>query len=215
VQKHNEASKQTATCVEAFVEISDPAALQKYCSMYDSLQLVLEALEQVGTAVVEDEADKVENAKVQLDMKVEIKNELEADQEMFQRYLEANAVAFLGLKGKCASLVHGKYEYRVCFDGQVTQKDMDTHGNTRLGNFHAVEQDQETAQTVLHFTEGENCWNHGPRVVDVHVACGAEMRVLSAAEPSTCVYTIQMEEPAACSPFWAEKLGLPLNEEAN
>jgi len=210
VLKHNEASKQTDTCAEAYVEISDPAALQRYCNIYDNIRPLIDALENVSKDALNGEKEKVEQAKVQLDMKVEVKNALEADQQKFQQYLEADAVAFLGLK-ECASLVHGKYEYRVCFDGQVTQKDLDSQGSTRLGNFDKVEQDTETAQTVLHFTGGDHCWNHGARVADVHVSCGEESRVLSCAEPSTCVYTIQMASPAACSRKWAEKLGLPVD----
>ena len=205
-QIYNEASKASHTCVEAYTEITDPQMLEKYCSIYSTLQSLVEDIEAVAAA---DNAIalELEAAKGDLEQKSDMLSSVTTAQERYHVYLGTKTTAFLGLKGECAKFVHGKYEYSVCFDRDVTQKDMESHGATRLGGFSNAEVDEE-GKTALHFTDGAHCWNHGPRVATVFVTCGEFTKILSAHEPSTCVYEIDMESPAACNAIWAKKWGL-------
>ena len=44
----------------------------------------------------------------------------------------------------------------------------------------------------------------------VRVTCGAETVLLSAREPTTCAYLLEMKSPAACTPLFARESGLDL-----
>jgi protein kinase C substrate 80K-H len=59
-----------------------------------------------------------------------------------------------------------------------------------------------SGNTILKYTNGQHCWNHGPREAKVVVSCGSSTRLLTAAEPHTCSYEFTMEDPAACTAAW-------------
>ena len=110
-------------------------------------------------------------------------------------------VEFLALRDKevCLETVDGKFTYSVCVMQKVTQREAEG-GEVELGNFLSIEPHAETGGAVMHFNNGAHCWGiNEPRKADVFVVCGAEDKLLSATEPSTCYYTFQMESPVACT----------------
>ena len=116
-------------------------------------------------------------------------------------------LAYLHLKDQCFSTIDGKFTYNVCVMKTVSQKETDGHNDVTLGKFDSIS-DDDKGNVIMHFTEGQHCWNHGDRKADVTIRCGKENKLLSATEPSTCFYTLEFESPAACSTTFAELNGL-------
>ena len=116
-------------------------------------------------------------------------------------------LAFLALKGQCFEQKDGKFTYSMCTLGDITQRDGDSSHGTRLGSFASIE-DGPAGAYVMRFTEGDHCHAFGARKADVAVTCGADNRLLSASEPSTCHYSFVLETPAACTDTFAEANGL-------
>lgn len=114
---------------------------------------------------------------------------------------------YLHLKDQCFPTIDGKFTYNVCVMKTVTQKE--THGNNdvTLGKFDSIS-DDDKGNVIMHFTEGDHCWNHGNRKADVTIRCGKENKLISATEPSTCFYTLEFESPAACSEKFADFNGI-------
>eukprot|EP00606_Chrysophyceae_sp_TOSAG23-5_P000757 GSChrysophyteH2.ASY1.ANO1.1333.1 assembled CDS len=123
-----------------------------------------------------------------------------------------DALAFLALKNGCFSLHHQKYEYKVCFGagGVTSQRDTENDSQTTLGTFSDISFDNKSGQTELSYTDGTHCWNHGARIAHVMIKCGSSTVLESVAEPSTCLYHLEMQSPAACSELVRELWGLDL-----
>ena len=51
----------------------------------------------------------------------------------------------------------------------------------------------------MRYTKGRKCWGAGEREATVTVRCGLENKLSDIHEPSTCIYTMILETPAACS----------------
>ena len=102
------------------------------------------------------------------------------------------------LKDKCYSTKAGKYTYEVCVFGSATQKEGDSKGGTGLGKFEGVEYEEESGKRILKWTNGVKCWNGPNRSATAYITCGAKTKVLSADEPDTCRYVLQMESHIAC-----------------
>ena len=112
------------------------------------------------------------------------------------------------LRDSCHSVQEGKYEYEICIFGRATQK---AHGNksgTQLGRWSGIKVDEETGMRTMEWTRGAQCWNGPERSATVHVTCGAENKVLSAEEPDTCRYVLEMESYVACDDEYKERHGL-------
>lgn len=118
---------------------------------------------------------------------------------------------------KCFEGEQGKYVYEVCMFGAASQKDKGaTSGSgTNLGMWReAVTENatdhngQEYQQRVWKWEGGLKCWNGPQRSATAYVTCGAETRVLSADEPDTCRYVLQMESPLACDDEFRSRHGL-------
>jgi hypothetical protein len=60
----------------------------------------------------------------------------------------------------------------------------------------------------VHFDDGDYCGSFGPRSADMFVMCGADNRIVSVFEPSTCYYLIEFESPLGCTMSLAEELGV-------
>ena len=102
------------------------------------------------------------------------------------------------LRDKCFSVVAGKYKYEVCMFGAAAQKEGDAKSGTSLGQWERATYDEETGQRILSWENGVKCWNGPKRSATAYVTCGAETKVLSADEPDTCRYVLQMESHIAC-----------------
>lgn len=83
----------------------------------------------------------------------------------------------------------------------------DGGGSVTLGRYSSIK-DTENGGATMHFDQGQHCHAFGARTADVHVTCGAENRLLSASEPSTCYYSFKFESPAACTEKFAVSNGI-------
>ena len=102
------------------------------------------------------------------------------------------------LKDKCFSVKAGKYTYEACIFGSAAQKEGDEKSGTSLGQWDSSSYEEETGKRILKWTNGIKCWNGPHRSATAYVTCGAETKVLSADEPDTCRYVLQMESHIAC-----------------
>jgi hypothetical protein len=102
------------------------------------------------------------------------------------------------LKNACFTVTEGKYDYEVCIYGQATQKDKGASHGTSLGNWKGMALDEESGERVMLWENGQQCWNGPQRSAKVFVRCGAETKLLSADEPNTCTYVLEMESHIAC-----------------
>lgn len=111
------------------------------------------------------------------------------------------------LANKCFDVEAGKYTYEVCVFGQAKQKD-DSGGGTGLGTFTRMDRDQETGQRMLLWENGQKCWNGPHRSATVYLTCGPDNKVLTADEPDTCRYVLQMESYIPCDDEYKQRMGL-------
>lgn len=105
---------------------------------------------------------------------------------------------FFMLKDTCHTVTAGKYDYEVCVDGKATQKDKGAKSGTSLGKWQGMSVEKETGKRVMKWENGQKCWNGPARSATVYVTCGAETKLLSAEEPDTCTYVLEMESYIAC-----------------
>ncbi len=111
------------------------------------------------------------------------------------------------LANKCFDVEAGKYTYEVCVFGQAKQKE-ESGGGTGLGKYTRMDRDEATGQRVLYWENGQKCWNGPHRSATVYLTCGSENKVLSADEPDTCRYVLQMESYIACDEEYKQRMGL-------
>jgi hypothetical protein len=121
--------------------------------------------------------------------------------------LHKDHLEFLALKNECFDMRDSHYTYTVCVMKNVVQKDDDSSSRVTLGDFDELEE-QEDGSRKLIFSNGQYCHAFGARSASVIVKCGAESKVLTAREPTTCAYLFEMESPAACTQKFAEVNGL-------
>jgi protein kinase C substrate 80K-H len=112
-------------------------------------------------------------------------------------------------KDACLSVEAGKYIYEVCVFGDAKQKERDGgDSGTDLGHWEGIFVDEETGERVMKWTNGARCWNGPLRSAVVHLTCGTENKVLSAEEPETCLYKLQMESYMACDEAFKARFDL-------
>eukprot|EP00011_Vannellida_sp_DIVA3-517-6-12_P007673 CAMPEP_0114611814 /NCGR_PEP_ID=MMETSP0168-20121206/4308_1 /TAXON_ID=95228 ORGANISM="Vannella sp., Strain DIVA3 517/6/12" /NCGR_SAMPLE_ID=MMETSP0168 /ASSEMBLY_ACC=CAM_ASM_000044 /LENGTH=410 /DNA_ID=CAMNT_0001822795 /DNA_START=189 /DNA_END=1421 /DNA_ORIENTATION=- len=68
-------------------------------------------------------------------------------------------------------------------------------GSTSLGKWEGWTDNKKG----MKYTHGRKCWNAGDRETTVSVVCGSKNEILDVEEPNTCVYTMTLATPAACS----------------
>jgi hypothetical protein len=112
------------------------------------------------------------------------------------------------LRNDCLDVIAGKYIYEVCLFGKASQKEKGGHSSTSLGNWRGIEIDEATGDRLLKWENGLKCWNGPSRSATVHVTCGAETKMISAEEPDTCRYVLEMEAPFACDDGLKARLAL-------
>lgn len=153
-----------------------------------------------------------------------------------QEGAEDSTTAYLALRNQCFDTNDGKFSFHVCIFDTITQKEVTGHNTVTIGKYDHMDFDGKTGGVVLHYTGkyslvlcvwvicvvmvgdvytyvcgmlgGQNCWGHGPRAGELHVTCGQENRVIDASEPSTCVYVLKMQSPAACTTYYAQTQGI-------
>lgn len=111
------------------------------------------------------------------------------------------------IKDECFDVVAGKYIYEICLFGKAAQKDVDKPkaAGTSLGQWTKATKETKTDRQGHEYTErvwkwekGTKCWNGPQRSATAYVKCGSETVVLSADEPDTCRYVMQVASPVAC-----------------
>lgn len=132
----------------------------------------------------------------------------EADEAFSLLKANANYTEYLAIDEDCFTTVDSHFTYKVCMLKEVTQKDNDNdHSEVTLGLFHNVKSDKKGGH-VIRYKDGTHCHAFGARSAKVVVTCGAENKLLSAREPATCSYLLEMTSPAACTPQFALENGL-------
>jgi Glucosidase II beta subunit-like protein/Glucosidase II beta subunit-like len=126
------------------------------------------------------------------------------------------------LADQCFSVDAGKYTYETCIFGKATQRDIGQKaGGTGLGDWKGIfvnkDEDNDGGSSssshggqrrVMKWDGGIKCWNGPQRSATVHVTCGAETKLISADEPDTCRYVMQMESHIACDDAYRIAHGL-------
>jgi protein kinase C substrate 80K-H len=111
------------------------------------------------------------------------------------------------LADKCYDVLAGKYTYEVCIFGGAVQKE-GSGGGTSLGHWKGTDRDPETGDRMLLWTDGQKCWNGPKRSATVYVTCGSETKLISADEPETCTYVLEMTSHIACDDEYKSRQGL-------
>ncbi len=115
-----------------------------------------------------------------------------------------NRLAFLAVKGESYEVNDGKFAYTINMLQDVRQKEIDGYNSVNLGNFESIEESEEHGFSYkMKFKNGQYCHAFGPRSAEVTVVCGVKNVLKSAAEPSTCFYSLLLESPVACTDDFA------------
>jgi len=151
---------------------------------------------------LQTKVDELEDKKEERDNeKKEIENSVKDISSLVQGAEEArfgNDGELYAMKDKCFAVKAGKYTYELCVFGSAAQKEGNAKSGTGLGEWEGIEYDNQTGSRILKWTNGAKCWNGPKRSATAYVTCAAETKVLSADEPDTCRYVMQMESHIAC-----------------
>lgn len=109
---------------------------------------------------------------------------------------------FMPLSEECFTIRQKQYTYEFCPFKSMYQKE--GSGSTSLGRFEGWKQNSD--ELIMEFRNGQRCWNGPARSADVAMICGSKNELISADEPSTCVYTFSFRTPAACDEVSLERL---------
>jgi protein kinase C substrate 80K-H len=126
---------------------------------------------------------------------------------------------FRALKDQCISVDSGEYEYELCWLSSTTQKSKKGSGNTGLGQFvrfgkTAVDEDLPAdgrglgsgERWVLHYENGQHCWNGPSRSTQVVLACAEKDEIWKVVEAEKCTYRYEVGTAAVCdAPAGTEK----------
>ncbi|KAM7486439.1 hypothetical protein LguiA_002448 [Lonicera macranthoides] len=99
---------------------------------------------------------------------------------------------FYSYYGRCLESKQNKYVYKICPFKQATQEE--GHSTTRLGNWEKF----EDSYRIMHFSNGDKCWNGPDRSLKVRLRCGLKNEVTDVGEPSRCEYEALLSTPAVC-----------------
>lgn len=168
----------------------------------DVLQKMAEEWDPALDEPLRSKLDELEEKKKRLDKEQkDIENSMDELNDLVEGAKESRFGIdgeLYALKDTCSSVKAGKYTYELCFFESAAQKEGDAKSGTGLGQWEGVEHDDETGSRILKWTKGAKCWNGPQRSATAYVTCGAETKVLSADEPDTCRYVMQMESHIAC-----------------
>ena len=117
------------------------------------------------------------------------------------------------LRDSCHNIEAGKYTYEVCLFGAASQKEGAGRG-TDLGKWTGARFDDNDGRRVWTWENGAKCWNGPQRSATVYVTCGQENRIVSAEEPDTCRYVLEMESYIACDEAYRDRHNLQTQVES-
>jgi len=122
-----------------------------------------------------------------------------------QAYLDDK---WLGLADTCVEAREPQYTYRGCIFEKAAQVDNGAGHETNLGRWKGFSPDM----TKVIFDNGDFCANAPQRSFTLSLKCGKDTRAWGASEPSTCVYTAEMESPIACNESGLKELETELEK---
>lgn len=172
----------------------------------DVLHLVFSPLRNILATSVSDLEERqrvLDVDKASLEGKLESLNDTiggRDDHDTFKGELHA-------LKDSCYTVTEGKYDYEVCIFGKAVQKakGASSGSGTSLGRWKGMSIDDASGDRVMKWINGQKCWNGPERSATAIVRCGAETKLLSAEEPDTCSYLLEMESHIACDDAYFKK----------
>ena len=140
-------------------------------------------------------AEKARKEYTEFDLKLFKANE---EKTMLKKWLENDYgpdSVFAALEGNCLEFSDREYTYKMCPFDKVTQKSKDGGSDTGLGKWG----NWEEGHKIMHYTDGARCWNGPARSTKVHLICGSENELISAAEPNRCEYQMTFRTPTVCT----------------
>uniref|UniRef100_A0A1X7TLQ0 Glucosidase 2 subunit beta n=1 Tax=Amphimedon queenslandica TaxID=400682 RepID=A0A1X7TLQ0_AMPQE len=130
------------------------------------------------------------------------KRDIEGKRNERQKYLNidfGDNQQFAPLYQQCYEFTDREYTYKLCMFDKVTQRNKNGGSETRLGEWDKWDGPPNTSvHSVMHYSNGEKCWNGPNRSTLVTLVCGVEEKVLSAGEPNKCEYAMEFSTPAFC-----------------
>ncbi|KAF7029322.1 hypothetical protein CFC21_041108 [Triticum aestivum] len=93
---------------------------------------------------------------------------------------------------QCFEGKEGKYVYKVCPYKKASQ--VEGHSSTNLGRWDKFEE----SYRMMHFSNGDKCWNGPDRSLKVRLRCGLSNELNGVDEPSRCEYVAVLSTPAMC-----------------
>ena len=118
---------------------------------------------------------------------------------------------FRALQGQCVEKESGEYTYELCWLDKTTQKAKKGGAATGMGNFAGLATTEADdglpahgqgvgrgRRTVMHFDQGQHCWNGPDRSTQVVLACAEKCEIWKIAEEEKCVYRMEVGTPAVC-----------------
>ncbi|XBI17500.1 hypothetical protein VPH35_059537 [Triticum aestivum] len=93
---------------------------------------------------------------------------------------------------QCFEGKEGKYVYKVCPYKKASQ--VEGHSSTNLGRWDKFEE----SCRMMHFSNGDKCWNGPDRSLKVRLRCGLSNELNGVDEPSRCEYVAVLSTPAMC-----------------
>lgn len=182
--------------------------LQNWCQSKDILQDFITHIETVsiGESAEHDLVKQYKQQKNTLNDQINTYENAENTAKRAKEQLDEyhNRLAFLAVKGESYEVNDGKFAYTINMLQDVRQKEIDGYNSVNLGNFEGIEESEEHGFSYkMKFKNGQYCHAFGPRSAEVTVVCGVKSVLKSAAEPSTCFYSLLLESPVACTDDFA------------
>lgn len=118
----------------------------------------------------------------------DLKNKLELLKQ------DAYMVALLALEQPCLTATVDQYTYEVCLLQKATQRG--NNFSSRIGVYAGTNRTKDGL--IMHFDNGDTCWNGPPRSLKAVIGCGTETRLTDVTETERCTYTATIESPAGC-----------------
>ncbi|XP_010230777.1 glucosidase 2 subunit beta isoform X3 [Brachypodium distachyon] len=103
-----------------------------------------------------------------------------------------NEKEFYYFYDQCFEGKEGKYVYKVCPYKKASQ--VEGHSSTNLGRWDKFEE----SYRIMHFSNGDKCWNGPDRSLKVRLRCGLNNELNGVDEPSRCEYVAVLSTPALC-----------------
>lgn len=220
VQQQLATGASAQSCPADFATL-DPHYCRVLADMSSMVQ-VLKAAEGL-TTITYEKSELEKNRNIKLAKKKVLSDKISSAssaKEDLQKYGAEGQLALLAMKDECVEVKDGNYEYSLCVMDKVTQKELGGRSSqVTLGKFKSMHSSTPAAgdahSIVMKYDGGQYCHAFGARSATVLVTCGSENRLLSAAEPSTCAYELQMESPAACTTQYAHANGIAIDSSGN